>query len=104
MKYEEAKIKSAIIKALAHPVRLIIVEELRNGEKCLCEFIPKFRLDQSTLSRHISQLKKFGIVSEKKKGVRVFLHLATPCILQIFDCVLNVAKSDLKRRKKALDI
>ncbi len=102
MRYEEAKIRAAVIKAMANPVRLMIVDELAGGDKCLCELIPRFSLDQSTLSRHLSQLKKAGIISERKEGVRVMLSLATPCILNIFDCVLGVAENDLNIRKRAL--
>lgn len=102
MNYQEAKLIAEIIKAMSNPTRLMIIDELGHGEKCLCELIPKFDLDQSTLSRHISQLKKAGIVSERKEGVRVMLSLATPCITNIFECVLNVAKRDVQTRKKAL--
>jgi ArsR family transcriptional regulator len=102
MRYEDAKIKGAIIKAMANPVRLMIVDELGHGDKCLCDLIPKFKLDQSTLSRHLSRLKKAGIVSERKDGVRVILHLATPCILEVFNCVASVAKDDLSKRRRAL--
>ena len=70
MDYNEAKFISEIIKAMANPVRLMIVDELRHGKKCLCELMPKFDLDQSTLSRHISQLKKVGIISEKNEPKR----------------------------------
>ncbi len=102
MRYEEAKIKAGIMRAIANPARLMIVEELGRGDRCLCELIPKFKLDQSTLSRHLSQLKKTGIVSERREGVRVVLHLATPCILKVFDCVMKVARHDLDRRRRVL--
>lgn len=104
MKYAEAEIKAGIIKAMAHPVRLMIIEELSRGDKCVCELQPMFKLDQSTLSRHLSQLKKTGIITEKKEGVKVMHHLATPCIMQIFGCVMNVVKDDFKRKRKALEI
>lgn len=104
MNYSEAAIKVGIIKAMAHPVRLMIIDELSRGDRCVCELLPKFNLDQSTLSRHMSQLKNAGIVTEKKEGVRVIHHLATPCIMQIFGCVMNVAKDDLRRKGKLLNI
>ena len=74
MNYDEAEIKTGIIKAMAHPVRLMIIDELSRGDKCACELLPMFKLDQSTLSRHMSQLKKVGIITEKKEGVRVIHH------------------------------
>jgi ArsR family transcriptional regulator len=104
MNYDEAKIKAGIIKAMAHPVRLMIIDELSRGDRCVCEILPMFKLDQSTLSRHMSQLKKAGIITERKEGVRVIFHLATPCIMQIFGCVMNVIKDDFNRKRKTLKI
>ena len=104
MNYAEAEIKTGIIKAMAHPVRLMIIDELSRGDKCVCELLPMFKLDQSTLSRHLSQLKKTGIISERREGVRVIHHLATPCILRIFGCVMNVVKKDFNRKRKTLKI
>ena len=104
MNYDEAKIKAGIIKALANPVRLMILEELGRGDRCICELLPMFKLDQSTLSRHLSQMKRAGIITERKEGVKVIHHLATPCILSIFECVMKVAKNDIKRKNKALKI
>ena len=104
MNYDEAKIKAGIIKAIASPIRLMIIDELSRGDKCVCELLPMFKLDQSTLSRHLSQLKKTGIITEKKNGVKVIHHLETPCILQVFECVMNVARSDFKRKKSTLRI
>ncbi|HOK52048.1 MAG TPA: metalloregulator ArsR/SmtB family transcription factor, partial [Bacteroidales bacterium] len=97
------KFISEIIKALGNPVRLMIIDELRQDKKCLCELLPKFKLDQSTLSRHISQLKKVGIISEKKEGVRIELSLSTPCILNIFECVFTVVKNDVKAKMKTIN-
>ncbi|MFA6568326.1 MAG: metalloregulator ArsR/SmtB family transcription factor [Victivallales bacterium] len=104
MNYGEAEIKAGIIRAIANPVRLMIIDELSRGDKCVCELIPLFNIDQSTLSRHLSQLKKTGIITEKKDGARVSHHLATPCILQVFGCVMSVARDDFKRKKKTLGI
>ena len=104
MNYDEAEIKAGIIKAMAHPVRLMIIDELGRGDKCVCELLPMFKLDQSTLSRHLSQLKKNGIITEKKEGVKVIHHLATPCILKVFECIMNVAKEDFNRKRRTLKL
>ncbi|MCX6984613.1 MAG: metalloregulator ArsR/SmtB family transcription factor [Lentisphaerae bacterium] len=102
MNYDEAEIKAGIIKAMAHPVRLMIIDELGRGDKCVCELLPMFKLNQSTLSRHLSRLKKNGIITEKREGVRVIHHLATPCILQIFGCVMDAVKDDFNRKSKMI--
>jgi ArsR family transcriptional regulator len=102
MSYERAKERARIVKAIAHPVRIMILEELEKGEKCVCQLAPLFDLDISTLSRHLAQLKNAGIVSERKEGTKVIHKLETPCILKIFECCGNVLKNNLKRKSGLL--
>jgi ArsR family transcriptional regulator len=102
MKYEEAKARADIMKALAHPIRFLIVDALSRGDLCVNELNKLADVDQSTLSRHLAQLKKVGIVSERKEGTKVIHHLACPCILQAVDCSMQVLKIELDRRRKVL--
>lgn len=83
---------SEIIKALAHPARLFIVDFLSGGEKCVCKFTEELGLDQSTVSKHLSVLKKAGIVDSEKRGLNVYYRLKCPCIMNIFECVKSVNK------------
>ena len=100
MKLEEFKARAQIMKALASPVRLMIVDELSRGERCMCELQPMFPMNKSTLSRHVTALKNVGIVSERREGVRCFLKLQTPCILNVFDCAMGVIRAEAKRQAK----
>ncbi|MEI6564668.1 MAG: transcriptional regulator, partial [bacterium] len=58
--------------------------------------------DQSGLSRHLTILKKAGIVSDRRDGMKVFYHLETPCILKAFECAVDVVRADTKRRHEHL--
>lgn len=58
-------------KALGHPTRLQIMEILRDGEKCVCEIVPALQLEQSNVSRHLAILKKEGILTSEKRGLKV---------------------------------
>ncbi|MDD4870938.1 MAG: metalloregulator ArsR/SmtB family transcription factor [Kiritimatiellae bacterium] len=98
MKTEEFNERAQIMKALSSPVRLMIVDELSRGEKCICELQPLFPMNKSTLSRHVSALKNVGIVRERKEGVRCFLRLQTPCILNVFECTMGVIRAEAKRQ------
>jgi len=51
MTVEEYKARALVMKALASPVRLQIVDELSRGERCMCELQPLFAMNKSTLSR-----------------------------------------------------
>ena len=79
--------RARVMKALAHPTRLFIVDELSRGERCVCELTEKIGADVSTVSKHLSVLKSAGIVLDDKRGVQVFYRLRVPCILNFFGCV-----------------
>ena len=98
MNTEELKARARVMKALASPVRLKIVDELSRGERCVCELQPLFPMNKSTLSRHVTALKNVGIVSERRDGVRCFLKLETPCILNVFDCTMGVLRAQATKQ------
>lgn len=89
-KYEA---KAKVLKAIAHPTRLWMVEQLSHGERCVCEFVDKIDADFSTISKHLSILKQAGIVEDDKRGKQVFYHLKVPCIMNFMSCVEAVIES-----------
>jgi ArsR family transcriptional regulator len=78
------------MKALAHPTRLFIVDELARGERCVCDLRDMVGADISTVSKHLGLLKAAGVVSNDKRGQQVFYRLRTPCVLNFFECVRQV--------------
>ncbi len=103
MSYQEAAARARVMKALGHPVRLLIVDALHKGDRCICELAPQFKIRQPTLSRHINVLRQAGLISERRIGPKLMLHLITPCIVRAFDCALEVVQSDLRRRSRVLE-
>jgi ArsR family transcriptional regulator len=89
----EARVQ--IIKALAHPTRLFIVEELMKGERCVCELTEMIGHDVSTVSKHLAVLKHAGLVADDKRGLQVYYTLRTPCILNFLGCVEDVVQANL---------
>jgi len=83
-------LRAVVIKALAHPSRLLIVDELGKGERCVCELTELVGSDISTVSKHLSVLKRAGIVQDEKRGLQVFYRLRFPCILRFCDCIETV--------------
>ncbi len=81
------KARAEVMKALAHPSRLMMVEELSRGERCVCELTELVGYDISTVSKHLNILKKSGIVRDEKRGKQVLYHLNTPCIMDFFSCL-----------------
>jgi len=94
------EVRAAIIKAMGHPTRLFIVEELSRGERCVCELTEMVGVDVSTISKHLSVLKNAGIVQDDKRGSQVFYSLLVPCVLNFFSCVESVLKTTAKEQMK----
>ncbi len=95
--------RAEIVKALAHPTRLFIVDELSRGERCVCELRDEIGADMSTVSKHLSVLKNAGIVEDDKRGLQVFYRLRCPCVLRFFDCVENVLQENVRRQMAVLE-
>ncbi len=102
MNYEQAKARADIMKALAHPMRILLLDALSRGDRCVNELNELAEVDQSTISRHLAQLKRVGIVTERREGAKVIHHLACPCMLKAFDCSAEVLQRSDKRRQQAL--
>ncbi len=91
-KKSQCEARAKIIKALGHPSRVYMVEELSKGERCVCELTEMVGADVSTVSKHLSVLKNAGIVSDEKRGSQVFYSLRCPCVLAFLSCVEEVLK------------
>lgn len=104
MNYRQAKIRADILKAMANPVRVLLVHSLIKGDRSAGELNKAARINPSNISRHLGVLKKAGIVSDRRVGMRVLYHLETPCILKAFDCAAEVVHADSKRRNDYLKV
>jgi len=89
--------QAKVHKALAHPTRLFIVEELSRQERCVCELTAMVGAEMPTVSRHLSVLKGAGIVEDDKRGAQVFYRLKTPCVMKFFRCVTEVRQAAIQR-------
>jgi ArsR family transcriptional regulator len=82
--------RARIIKAMAHPTRLFIVDELSRGKRCVHELTEMVGADVSTVSKHLAILKSAGVVQDEKRGALVYYSLRCPCVLNFFTCVEKV--------------
>jgi ArsR family transcriptional regulator, arsenate/arsenite/antimonite-responsive transcriptional repressor len=85
--------RANIIKALAHPTRLYIIEQLSEGERCVCELRDGVGADISTVSKHLSILKNAGLVVDRKEGLWIYYRLRCTCITAFLECVESMQKS-----------
>lgn len=88
--YDTYAARANVLKALAHPSRLLMVEALADGARCVCELQGMVGSDMSTVSKHLSVLKNAGIVADERRGTMIYYHLLTPCVLNFFGCIESV--------------
>ena len=89
------ELKAEILKALAQPTRLKILQLLRNEEKCICEIVPAINGEQSNISRHISLMQKSNLVTTRKDGVKVMVKVKDPKIFDILDSISLLLKRQI---------
>ena len=95
--------RAKVVKAMAHPSRLFIVDELsKKGEKCVCELTEMIGADMSTVSRHLSILREAGLIQDEKRGSTVYYSLRVACVLGFFDCIESVIKCNARAQRRLL--
>ena len=94
------ELKAEVLKTLAQPTRLKILECLRGGEKCICEIVPAINGEQSNISRHISLMQKTNLVTTRKDGVKVMVKVSDQKIFEILDKVSLILKNQMKEQEK----
>ena len=95
--------RAEVMKALAHPSRLMIVDALAEGERCVCELQELVGSTMPTVSRHLSQMKSAGIVEGRREGNQVYYRLLVPCVLKVFPCLDAVLRNEAERMAEALE-
>lgn len=88
--HDRFRARARVMKAMAHPTRLYIVDELARGERCVHELTEMVGADMSTVSKHLSVLRSVGIVRDEKRGSEVYYSLRMGCVLGFFDCLEDV--------------
>ena len=88
------KLKAQVLRALAQPTRLKIVDFLSlKGESCVCEIVKLAAAERTGVSKHLSILTRAGILSSRKKGQWVFYKLEMPCAVKFLSCAEEIACS-----------
>jgi DNA-binding transcriptional ArsR family regulator len=102
MEQRVLELKAEVLKALAQPTRLKILECLRGGEKCICEIVPAINGEQSNISRHISLMQKTNLVVTRKDGVKVMVKVRDPKIFEILDSVSTILKNQMDEQRRLI--
>lgn len=93
MKRNQFEGRARIIKALSHSSRLVIVDELAKGKKCVTDLQNAVGSQISTVSRHLSVLKNAGIIEDERRGREILYSLKCKCVVSFFQCAEAVLRS-----------
>ncbi len=94
--------QAEIAKAVAHPLRMAVIDFLKDGEKCVCDIAKHIGSERSNVSRHLAVMVRAGVLGCRKDGLKVFYSLKTPCVAEFLSCVVRVLKQQARENKRLL--
>jgi ArsR family transcriptional regulator len=94
--------QAKIAAAIAHPLRIAIVDFLKDKEQCVCDIAEHIGSERSNVSRHLSVMVSAGVLEYRKEGLRVIYKLKCPCILDFFSCITAILKQQAKENERFL--
>ena len=94
--------QAEVAKAIAHPLRIAIVNFLKDGEQCVCDIAEHIGSERSNVSRHLSVMVNAGLLEYRKEGLKVIYRLKCACVVDFFSCVSRVLKQQAKDNERLL--
>lgn len=94
--------KAQILKAVAHPLRVAIVEHLVGGERSVTQITEHLGATQSNVSRHLAVMHRSGVLRSRKEGLSVFYALRTPCIHNFLNCAAKALEHNVNEAARVL--
>lgn len=96
------KIKADFLKGLAHPIRLQVIEYLKNGEASVGTLVQKLGVEQSNLSRHLATLRDLGILEARQQKTTVYYSIHDHDLFKVLRPIAELLKKKLKRSTRLL--
>lgn len=96
-------LRADFLKALASPLRLKILEALRDGEKSVCELVDALGICQSTLSCNLAVLRTSGVLLDRKDGTSVYYRVSDKNVYALIKTLDQVLRGQCEEAMKALD-
>ncbi|MGA2916053.1 MAG: metalloregulator ArsR/SmtB family transcription factor [Sedimentisphaerales bacterium] len=96
--------QAEVLKALAHPLRIAILDYLKDGEQCVCDIAKYVGSERSNVSRHLAVMVSCGVLESRKEGLNVIYRLKARCILDFLECATTCLKQQASESKKLLKV
>ena len=97
------KIKADFLKGLAHPVRLQIIEYLKEGEASVGKLVQELGVEQSNLSRHLAVLRDSGVLEARQEKTSVYYAIHDQDIFKILRPIAELLRKKLKKSERILE-
>lgn len=94
-------LEADVFSVLAHPARLQILELLRAGEVCVCHIQAVLGQRQAYISQHLLALRRAGLVTSRKDGLRVYYQVSDPRIFAVLDSMQRMAYGPGKQGERS---
>jgi ArsR family transcriptional regulator len=96
--------QAKLLKMLANPARLQILDILRAGEQCVCHLEAVLGLRQPYVSQQLMVLRKAGLVTDRKDGVRVFYKVPDANVYTLLDTALNLLSRQAQKQGRLFSL
>ncbi|MDF1551451.1 MAG: metalloregulator ArsR/SmtB family transcription factor [Deferrisomatales bacterium] len=94
--------RAEILKAIAHPTRIAILELLRRGEECVCRICPELEGSQPNTSKHLATMKAAGILESRQEGTMTFYRVVDTRVYEILELVDEMVRREHRARMRAV--
>ena len=91
------------LKAMADPMRMRILHVLQNGERCVTEVLAEVGGSQANVSKHLSVLRRVGLVESRREGVNVYYRIEDPAVFAICSTVCDSLERQVNAEKAAIE-
>lgn len=91
------QLHAAVCRAIGHPVRMKVLDLLREGEECVCRLAPQVGVTESNLSQLLAVLRRTGIVETRREGHSIYYRVRDPRIFEIIDRMRAILADQLAR-------
>jgi ArsR family transcriptional regulator len=95
--------QAEVAKAISHPVRVAVLEFVKDGEQCVCDIAEAVGSERSNLSKHLSVMVNAGVLVSRKDGLKVMYRIKTPCVLKFLGCIKECIKEQAAEQQQLLE-
>jgi DNA-binding transcriptional ArsR family regulator len=97
------RLKAELCKTFSDPKRLMIINELRGGEKSVSNLVAVLKIPQAVVSRNLAILRHRGIVKTRREGVNIYYSLSNSKIAEACDLVHQILLEQVAKNQEIAD-